>query len=618
MTLRKPIIAAIALLCAGAVHAAAAQAASTQTIYRGATVIDGTGAAPRAEMAIIVEGERIKAILPAAQLAASGDAKVYDAQGMYVVPGLIDSHVHYATNPDRPYAEAELKRNLYGGVTGVRDMAGDARELASLSRDALLNRIPSPDIYYSALVAGPSFFKDPRTVAAAQGAVPGQVPWLYSVDDETDIALAIAQARGTGASGLKIYANLPGPLVAKLIKEGKRQGFPVWTHQQVYPSTPYDTLGATAVSHACMVARYVREAGKTAYGHSGEPSYAGLTAADPGIRDYIAALARSGSLLDATLSVYAPKGTPRCQIELAGDITRAAHKCGDAGANIISMSLGGEVPSRGEERAFNALAQRGVLSIAAAGNDGNNAQSYPAGYASVMSVAALDQNKQIADFSQFTPKVEIAAPGVQVLSTVPMGQGRVSSLKVGATTYAPGSMDGTPAGAVTAPLAAFGLGDQLNPAVAGKVCLIARGSITFGEKVANCQASGGVGAVVYNNAPEGFSGTLGGVATTIPSVTASGAEGAALQNQLGQSATIDIKAVNYALFDGTSMATPHVSAVAALVWSYFPSCTAAQIRSTLDKSAQDLGAPGRDVYYGYGLVQAKAAYDRIRTNGCVN
>ena len=106
MTLRKPIIAAIALLCAGAVHAAAAQAASTQTIYRGATLIDGTGAAPRADMAIIVEGERIKAILPAAQLAASGDAKVYDAQGMYVVPGLIDSHVHYATNPDRPYAEA--------------------------------------------------------------------------------------------------------------------------------------------------------------------------------------------------------------------------------------------------------------------------------------------------------------------------------------------------------------------------------------------------------------------------------------------------------------------------------------------------------------------------------
>lgn len=241
--------------------------------------------------------------------------------------------MHYATNPDRPYAEAELKRNVYGGVTGVRDMAGDARELAHLSRAALLNDIAAPDIYYASLVAGPSFFKDPRTVAAAQGMQPGQVPWLYAVDDHTDIALAVAQARGTGATGLKIYANLPGHLVARQVAEGKRQGFPIWTHQQVYPASPYDSLGATAVSHACMIARFVRETGKAQYGHGGEPSYTGLTAADSGILQYIAALAKSGSLLDATLSVYAPKGTPRCQIELAGDITRAAHQ---AGVKIIA------------------------------------------------------------------------------------------------------------------------------------------------------------------------------------------------------------------------------------------------------------------------------------------
>lgn len=296
----------------------------------------------------------------------------------------------------------------------------------------------------------------------------------------------------------------------------------------------------------------------------------------------------------------------------------AANKCGAAGANVISMSLGGADASIAEERVFAALAKRGVLSIAAAGNDGNNTQSYPAGYASVMSVAALDENRKVADFSQFTDKVEIAAPGVGVLSTVPMGAGRTSALKVGSTTYAPGGMDGSPAATVTAPLANFGLGDQVDASVAGKVCLIVRGSITFATKVANCQASGGVGAVVYNNKPESFDGTLGGAATSIPSVTASGTEGVTLQSQLGQNATITIKATNYAYFNGTSMATPHVSAVAALVWSYFPKCSADQIRNTLDKSAQDLGAPGRDPYYGYGLVQAKAAYDRIRTYGCNN
>ncbi|MBV7534864.1 amidohydrolase family protein [Duganella sp. sic0402] len=315
-----------------------------RVIYRGATLIDGTSAAPRTDMAIIVKDDRIEAVLPAAQLTEQqrSGARLVDTAGQYVLPGLIDSHVHYATNPDRPYAEAELKRNLYGGVTGVRDMAGDARELAGLSRDALLNRIPSPDIYYASLVAGPSFFNDPRTVVAALGAQPGSTPWLYAVDDKTSLPLAVAQARGTGATGMKIYANLPGTLVRKLIAESKQQKFPVWTHMQVYPASPYDSLGATAVSHVCMIARHVRETGKSAYGHANEPSYAGLTAEDPEIKKYIAALAKSGTIMDATLSVYKTEG-PRCHITLAGDITRAMHK---AGVKIIA---GTDTDNTGED-----------------------------------------------------------------------------------------------------------------------------------------------------------------------------------------------------------------------------------------------------------------------------
>ena len=109
---------------------------------------------------------------------------------------------------------------------------------------------------------------------------------------------------------------------------------------------------------------------------------------------------------------------------------------------------------------------------------------------------------------------------------------------------------------------------------------------------------------------------MGTTVVTIPSVTTSDTEGAALKLKLGQSATVAVTPTSYAEFDGTSMATPHVSAVAALVWSYYPSCTAAQIRNTLIKSAIDLGTAGRDVKYGYGLVQAKGAYDRIRLYGC--
>jgi subtilisin family serine protease len=299
-------------------------------------------------------------------------------------------------------------------------------------------------------------------------------------------------------------------------------------------------------------------------------------------------------------------------------LANAAKKCQAAGANVISMSLGGPLPNATERTTFDNLKAAGILSVAAAGNGGNTSTSYPAGYGSVMSVAALDSTMAWATFSQRNADVEIAAPGVSVLSTVPMGQGSDSTLSVGATTYAPGSMDGSPKLSVTSDLANFGLGDAVDTSVSGKVCLISRGNIAFSDKVLNCQNSGGVGAVIFNNVPGGFAGTLGGVATTIPSVTASDAEGAAMLGQLGQSAVVAVTASNYAFFDGTSMATPHVSAVAALVWSYFPTCTGEQIRLSLNNSALDLGTPGRDVKFGYGLVQARAAYDRITAQGCGN
>ena len=71
----------------------------------------------------------------------------------------------------------------------------------------------------------------------------------------------------------------------------------------------------------------------------------------------------------------------------------------------------------------------------------------------------------------------------------------------------------------------------------------------------------------------------------------------------------------YSSYDGTSMATPHVSGVAALVWSHYTNCSAAQIRAAINNTAEDLGSSGRDNYYGYGLVKAKDMYDEL-ANGC--
>ena len=304
----------------------------------------------------------------------------------------------------------------------------------------------------------------------------------------------------------------------------------------------------------------------------------------------------------------------------------AATRCQNGGANVISMSLGGSVSSRAEQTKFQELLNANILSIAAAGNGGNSRVSYPAGYASVVSVAAVDINNAKATFSQFNKDVEISGPGVSVLSTVPTGKGLLGSLNVGGLVVEAFPMEGSPNLQASGALFDFGIGDTTNAGASGKICLIARGTVDFATKVNNCKASGGTGAAIYNNVPGAFSGTLGTVATAIPSVAIAQEDGTVLLGRLGQASTLAVGAANYAYYDGTSMATPHVSAVTALVWSYFTpaaptagrSCTAAQLRNSLNKSATDLGTAGRDSNFGFGLIQAKAAYDRIVALGCGN
>lgn len=284
---------------------------------------------------------------------------------------------------------------------------------------------------------------------------------------------------------------------------------------------------------------------------------------------------------------------------------------------VVNMSLGGGLSSRTESNAFASAYSSNVLSIAAAGNDGNNRNSYPASYSSVVSVAAVDSAGVVAPFSQYNSQVELAAPGVAVRSTVPRGMGLDESFAVGLAGYEAIAMDGSYSASASGALVDCGFGGAPCAGAVGKVCLISRGeNISFADKVLNCQAGGGVAAVIYNNVPGVISGTLNGVATTVPSVGISQADGLALASGgIGQSASVSVGIGDYAYFDGTSMATPHVAGVAALIWSQHPTRTNAQVRSAMQSTALDKGAPGRDVNYGYGIVQAKAALDALAAAG---
>lgn len=284
----------------------------------------------------------------------------------------------------------------------------------------------------------------------------------------------------------------------------------------------------------------------------------------------------------------------------------------NGGAKIISMSLGGVTRSTTEDSGLQQLYNQGILLIAAAGNAGNTTTSYPAGYTSVLSVAAVDSARTVATFSQKNADVEIAVPGVGVLSTTSY---RDAALTVGAASYIASAMEGTALTAASASLVDGGRALATNAAWAGRVVLVERGDIAFWDKVLNVQNSGGVGVVIYNNVAGGFSGTLGtGNVAAVPVIAVSREDGLELLGKLLQTAAVSaVPAVDtsgYDYFDGTSMATPHVSGVAALIWSKYPAATNAKVRQALQESALDLGTAGRDNSYGYGLVRAKAL-DRL-------
>lgn len=206
---------------------------------------------------IVIEDGKIKDINYKNPSQVYPNAKVIDLQGKYVLPGLIDSHVHLATVPkedrseNNAYVEAQLDRMIYAGITTVRDMAGNGIILADYKHATQLNQVAGPEIFYSAQFGGPGYFKEMRSYASR---IESKVdsPWEQTITDTTNIQLAIARAKGAGITGIKIYNDLSPQLVARITKEAHAQGIKAWSHAAVFPASPYSIAEAkvNTMSHA--------------------------------------------------------------------------------------------------------------------------------------------------------------------------------------------------------------------------------------------------------------------------------------------------------------------------------------------------------------------------------
>ena len=139
------------LLDAPAVATAAHALQSPSIALVDVAVIDEVSPARRPHSTGLIEGQRIASIFPVGSRPLPAGATVLSLPGRFVLPGPIDTHVHVATDPDgedaRQRTERRLVITLRGGVTTVRDMAGDGRPLASLARDARIGSVEAPRIF---------------------------------------------------------------------------------------------------------------------------------------------------------------------------------------------------------------------------------------------------------------------------------------------------------------------------------------------------------------------------------------------------------------------------------------------------------------------------------------
>ena len=320
-------------------------------------LIGGTGSPVQRDMTIVIKDKRIAAVYPGGSQPAPENADIRDLSGKYVIPGLIDAHVHITgAEPDIAHYQTFLHALLLGGVTGIRDMAGDDRLLQFLAQQGNSHAFASPDIFYVALMAGPTFFKeDARAQDASKDEPLGFAPWMQAITAKTNIALAVAEAEGTGATGIKLYANLPAALVEAITAEAHRQGLSVWAHATVFPARPGDLVdaGVDTVSHSPYLVWEAAPSVPEDYKMRAMGDFEHVKPDAPQILALFDAMKKRGTILDATLLVFRNEAEHHPQNVGAGimpwsyAVTKLAHQRGvliDAGTDDAGFPHGKDGP----------------------------------------------------------------------------------------------------------------------------------------------------------------------------------------------------------------------------------------------------------------------------------
>ena len=189
---------------------------SSVIVIEGGTLIDGTGSSPLPGVTILIEGNRIREIDRRGELTPPSGARVISATGKYIIPGLIDSHVHYR----HPWLH---RLYLANGVTTVRDMGGEIERVLTLRQELAVGNILGPRMVVSGMAINPGSVKAMGVSSAQEMArklveagVDGIKITGYTTRELEEV-LEVAHANGLlvyGHTGPKVDGRAPGALLA--------------------------------------------------------------------------------------------------------------------------------------------------------------------------------------------------------------------------------------------------------------------------------------------------------------------------------------------------------------------------------------------------------------------
>jgi imidazolonepropionase-like amidohydrolase len=216
------------LALAGGLLLGCKQGAPDGVALVGATLIDGSGGAALPDAAIVVRGGKIESIGLKADFQLPRKTRQVDVSGRWIIPGLIDAHVHLA-----PAASWAPARFLAWGVTTVRDAHGGINSLVTLRRRAK-GTPTGPRVY----AAGAMIDSRPATYPDAIG-----------VSSESEARKGVDRLVSAGADFIKVYTRVDPPLLRAIVDEARAFNLGVSGHLGMTDAVAAAKAGIASIEH---------------------------------------------------------------------------------------------------------------------------------------------------------------------------------------------------------------------------------------------------------------------------------------------------------------------------------------------------------------------------------